>query len=592
MPRPGGVPHVDLRLGSPSCVSAPRSARTPPACCCSAPVSWARRSRSRSSDSVWRSSPSTATRTPRPPGGAPVARDRHDRPGDAGDAHRAGGARPRHPRDRGHRHRRPGRDRGGRDDRRPDRPRRAADHGPRGHPASGRRGAGPADVAVRVRRHDRRGARRRRHGRAAVRAQAGDVLLRQGPVGPAERRRRRRRLGVRPYRRPGVEPAGDRRGFRRVRLRDHPAHRPARRRHRVLRADRAPPGERRLRRVLAAPAHVRRRAGRRPRRVRPDHRGPRRVGPVRGGAVRPRRRGAVLRGQPAPARHRSGHHGDPAPLGVRAARPRRAGPAGGHRAALPRRVRGDLRRQGDGRPGLRGRRRRTRGRGRGPAAVRQAHRDRAAPDGRRGRPRRRRRHRPGARDPRRRARAPGPPGAMSRAHRAGLPRVTPRAGVAGRGRHHEADHAVPVVRRRRRGGGPVLHRHLPGLGHRHRRALRPGGPRPGGPGPDRGVPDQRPALDRAERRPVFTLSEAISMEVHCESVEEVDRYWDALVDGGVEQPCGWLKDRYGVSWQVIPPGVREWLTSPDAEARSRVARAVYATHGKLDAVALEKAYRG
>jgi predicted 3-demethylubiquinone-9 3-methyltransferase (glyoxalase superfamily) len=92
--------------------------------------------------------------------------------------------------------------------------------------------------------------------------------------------------------------------------------------------------------------------------------------------------------------------------------------------------------------------------------------------------------------------------------------------------------------------------------------------------------------------PAFTLSEAISMEVHCESVEEVDRYWDALVDGGVEQPCGWLKDRYGVSWQVIPPGVREWLTSPDAEARSRVARAVYATHGKLDAVALEKAYRG
>ncbi len=92
--------------------------------------------------------------------------------------------------------------------------------------------------------------------------------------------------------------------------------------------------------------------------------------------------------------------------------------------------------------------------------------------------------------------------------------------------------------------------------------------------------------------PVFTLSDAISMEVHCESVEEVDRYWDALVDGGVEQPCGWLKDRYGVSWQVIPPGVREWLTSPDAEARSRVARAVYATHGKLDAVALETAYRG
>ena len=93
--------------------------------------------------------------------------------------------------------------------------------------------------------------------------------------------------------------------------------------------------------------------------------------------------------------------------------------------------------------------------------------------------------------------------------------------------------------------------------------------------------------------PQFPFTEAFSLYVPCRDQAEVDRYWDALTaDGGQEQPCGWLKDRYGVSWQVIPPGVREWLTSPDAEARSRVARAVYATHGKLDAVALEKAYRG
>ncbi|MEJ8281556.1 VOC family protein [Pseudonocardia spirodelae] len=92
--------------------------------------------------------------------------------------------------------------------------------------------------------------------------------------------------------------------------------------------------------------------------------------------------------------------------------------------------------------------------------------------------------------------------------------------------------------------------------------------------------------------PMFTFSEAISMEVHCESVEEVDRYWAALTEGGSEQPCGWLKDRYGLSWQVVPPGLLDWLSSPDTAARSRVASAVFATHGKLDAVALEKAFRG
>ena len=92
--------------------------------------------------------------------------------------------------------------------------------------------------------------------------------------------------------------------------------------------------------------------------------------------------------------------------------------------------------------------------------------------------------------------------------------------------------------------------------------------------------------------PEFTFSEAISMEVHCESAEEVDRIYDTLVDGGTPQPCGWLKDRFGVSWQVIPPGLPAWLNSSDAQARSRVAEVLFATHGKLDTAALEAAYRG
>lgn len=95
-----------------------------------------------------------------------------------------------------------------------------------------------------------------------------------------------------------------------------------------------------------------------------------------------------------------------------------------------------------------------------------------------------------------------------------------------------------------------------------------------------------------EGGPEFTFSEAISMEVHCESAEEVDRIYDALVDGGSPQPCGWLKDRFGVSWQIIPPGLLEWLGSDDAEARQRVAKVLFATHGKLDTAALRAAYEG
>lgn len=82
------------------------------------------------------------------------------------------------------------------------------------------------------------------------------------------------------------------------------------------------------------------------------------------------------------------------------------------------------------------------------------------------------------------------------------------------------------------------------------------------------------------------------MEVHCDTAEEADRIYDALVEGGSAQPCGWLKDRFGVSWQVIPPGLAEMLGSPDTEARARVAKVLFATHGKLDTRALQDAFRG
>jgi predicted 3-demethylubiquinone-9 3-methyltransferase (glyoxalase superfamily) len=74
--------------------------------------------------------------------------------------------------------------------------------------------------------------------------------------------------------------------------------------------------------------------------------------------------------------------------------------------------------------------------------------------------------------------------------------------------------------------------------------------------------------------PEFTFNEAISFQIDCASQEEVDRYWSALADGGEEGPCGWLKDRFGVSWQVVPTRLTELLRDPDAGRSQRVISAM------------------
>jgi predicted 3-demethylubiquinone-9 3-methyltransferase (glyoxalase superfamily) len=91
--------------------------------------------------------------------------------------------------------------------------------------------------------------------------------------------------------------------------------------------------------------------------------------------------------------------------------------------------------------------------------------------------------------------------------------------------------------------------------------------------------------------PDFTFNEAISLEVPCETQEDVDYYWDRLGDGGAEGPCGWLKDRYGLSWQVVPTAMEELLADPD---RTRAERAMKAMFGmrKLDIAALQAAADG
>lgn len=67
--------------------------------------------------------------------------------------------------------------------------------------------------------------------------------------------------------------------------------------------------------------------------------------------------------------------------------------------------------------------------------------------------------------------------------------------------------------------------------------------------------------------PEFTFDEAVSLQINCEGQEEVDYYWEQLTDGGEAGPCGWLKDRYGLSWQVVPAGMDELFSDPDPERR-------------------------
>jgi predicted 3-demethylubiquinone-9 3-methyltransferase (glyoxalase superfamily) len=88
--------------------------------------------------------------------------------------------------------------------------------------------------------------------------------------------------------------------------------------------------------------------------------------------------------------------------------------------------------------------------------------------------------------------------------------------------------------------------------------------------------------------PAFTFSEAVSLLVECADQAEVDRYWDALVDGGSESQCGWLKDRYGLSWQVAPTALAALLAD---EEPKRAAAAMQAMFGqrKIDLAAVEAA---
>jgi predicted 3-demethylubiquinone-9 3-methyltransferase (glyoxalase superfamily) len=91
--------------------------------------------------------------------------------------------------------------------------------------------------------------------------------------------------------------------------------------------------------------------------------------------------------------------------------------------------------------------------------------------------------------------------------------------------------------------------------------------------------------------PMFTFSEAISFQIRCADQGEVDYYWSRLTEGGEEIQCGWLKDRYGVSWQVVPAALIEMVSDPDPVKAARTTEAML-TMTKLDIAALRSAYDG
>ena len=91
--------------------------------------------------------------------------------------------------------------------------------------------------------------------------------------------------------------------------------------------------------------------------------------------------------------------------------------------------------------------------------------------------------------------------------------------------------------------------------------------------------------------PDFKFTEAISLIINCKTQKEIDYYWEKLSKGGEKVQCGWLKDKFGLSWQVVPTMINKMLTDKNAEKSSRVMQAILRMK-KIDIKTLEKAYSG
>lgn len=116
---------------------------------------------------------------------------------------------------------------------------------------------------------------------------------------------------------------------------------------------------------------------------------------------------------------------------------------------------------------------------------------------------------------------------------------------------------------------------------------------PAGPGPEGTVMTVTFELDghkfvALNGGPQFTFNEAISFQVSCETQDEVDYFWSRLSEDGEEGPCGWLKDRYGLSWQIVPTALIELVSDPDTEKSQAAIKAMLGMR-KIDIKALQRA---
>lgn len=92
--------------------------------------------------------------------------------------------------------------------------------------------------------------------------------------------------------------------------------------------------------------------------------------------------------------------------------------------------------------------------------------------------------------------------------------------------------------------------------------------------------------------PKYKLNEAVSFQIQCKNQQEIDYYWEKLTaDGGMERPCGWLKDKFGLSWQVVPAGFEELMQNPDKESIARLTQALYPMK-KIDIATLRETAKG
>jgi predicted 3-demethylubiquinone-9 3-methyltransferase (glyoxalase superfamily) len=92
--------------------------------------------------------------------------------------------------------------------------------------------------------------------------------------------------------------------------------------------------------------------------------------------------------------------------------------------------------------------------------------------------------------------------------------------------------------------------------------------------------------------PMYKLTEAVSIQVHCKDQVEIDRLWDVLTKDGKVMSCGWVTDKFGLTWQIMPDNLDEMMRDSDPAKADRVSEALLDMEGKLDKAKLEKAYRG